>query len=56
MLHNVRQWEGIVRIWVPVDNDNVVGGLEERLRIERADAVWAVAGDWAGGPQVVGPS
>ena len=26
-----------------VDNDNVVRGLEKRLGIERADAVWAVA-------------
>ena len=41
MLHKVRQWRGTIRIWV--DNDNVVRGLEKRLGIERADAVWAVA-------------
>ena len=39
VLHKVREWEGTVRIWV--DNDNVVRGLEKRLGIERADAVWA---------------
>ena len=37
MLHKVRQWEGIVWIWV--GNGNVVRGLEKRLRVERADAV-----------------
>ena len=35
-----------MRIWV--DNDNVVGGLEKRLGIERADAVWARSENWAG--------
>ena len=47
VLHNVimRQWGGTVRIWV--DNDNVVRGLEKRLRIKRADAVWAVAENWS---------
>ena len=39
VLHKVRKWEGTVRIWV--DNNNVVRGLEKRLGIERADAVWA---------------
>ena len=38
-----------MRIWV--DNDNVVRGLEKRLGIERADAVWAVAEDWAADSQ-----
>ena len=47
VLHKVRQRKGTVRIWV--DNDNVVRGLGERLGIERADAVWAVAENWAGG-------
>ena len=32
-----------------MDNDNVVRGLEKRLGIERADAVWAVAESWASG-------
>ena len=41
VLYKVRQWRGTIRIWV--DNDNVVRGLEKRLGIERADAVWAVA-------------
>ena len=34
-----------MRIWI--DNDNVVRGLEKRLGIERADAVWAVSESWA---------
>ena len=41
VLHRARQWKGVVRLWV--DNANVVRGLEKRLGIERADAVWAVA-------------
>ena len=41
VLHKVRQWKGTVKLWV--DNDNVVRGLEKRLGVERADAVWAVA-------------
>ena len=32
-------------IWI--DNANVVRGLEKRLGIERADAVWAVAENWS---------
>ena len=51
VLHKVRQWGGTVRIWV--DNGNVVRGLEKMLRIERADAVWAVAEDWSFDPQEV---
>ena len=43
----MRQWKGTMRIWV--DNDNVVRGLEKRLWIERADAVWAVAENWSAG-------
>ena len=39
VLHKVGQWQGTIRIWV--DNDNVVRGLEKRLGIERADAVWS---------------
>ena len=46
VLHKVREWKGTVRIWV--DNDNVIRGLEKRLGIERADAVWARSEDWAG--------
>ena len=46
VLHKVKEWEGIVRIWV--DNDNVVRGLEKRLGVERADAVWTRAEIWAG--------
>ena len=49
VMHTVRQWQGTVRIWV--DNDNVVMGLETRLGIERVDAVWSVAEDWAVGSQ-----
>ena len=45
VLHKVRQWQGTTRICV--DNDNVMRGLEKRLGIERADAVWSVAEDWA---------
>ena len=51
MLHKVRQWRGTIRIWV--DNDNVVRGLEKRLGIERADAVWAVTENWVSGPHEV---
>ena len=54
VLHKVRQWEGTVRIWV--DNDNVVRGLEKRLGIERADAVWAVAENWAADSEELEPS
>ena len=43
-----------------MDNDNVhdivVRGLGKRLGIERADAVWVVAENWAGGSQEVEPS
>ena len=46
VLHKVREWKGTIRIWV--DNDNVVRGLEKRLGVERADAVWAVADGWFG--------
>ena len=46
VLYKVSQWEDTMRIWV--DNDNVVRGLEKRLDIERADAVWARSEDWAG--------
>ena len=53
VLHKVRQWRGTMRIWV--GNDNVVRGLGERLGIERADAVWAVAENWVGGSQEVEP-
>ena len=49
VMHKVRQWQGTVKIWV--DNDNVVRGLEKRLGIERADAVWSVAEDWAADSQ-----
>ena len=42
----MREWKGTTRIWV--GNDNVVRGLEERLGVERADAVWAVADGWSG--------
>ena len=47
----MRQWEGtvIIRIWV--DSDNVVRGLEKRLGIERAGAVWAVAESWSSDSQ-----
>ena len=56
VMHKVRQWKGTVRIWV--DNDNVVRGLEKRLAlgIERVDAVWAVAENWAADPQGLEPS
>ena len=54
VLHKVRQWEGTMRIWV--DNDNVVRGLEKRLGIERPDAVWAVAENWAAGSVELEPS
>ena len=50
----VRQWGGTVRIWV--GNDNVVRGLEERLGVERADAVWALAENWSSDSQEVEPS
>ena len=33
---------------IGVDNDNVVRGLEKRLGVERADAVWARSENWAG--------
>ena len=49
VMHKVRQWQGTVRVWV--DNDNVVKGLEKRLGIERPDAVWTVAEDWAADSQ-----
>jgi ribonuclease HI len=52
VLHKVREWEGTVRIWV--DNDNVVRGLEKRLGVERADAVWARSEVWAGSTQEEG--
>ena len=45
----MRQWRGTIRIWV--DNDNVVRVLEERSGTERADAVWEVAENWAGGSE-----
>ena len=54
VLHKVKEWEGTVRIWV--DNDNVVRGLEKRLGVERADAVWARSEDWAGSTQEEGDS
>ena len=54
VLHKVRQWKGTVRLWV--DNDNVVRGLEKRLGVERADAVWAVAETWGAGSQELEPS
>ena len=38
-----------------VDNDNVVRVLEKRLGIERADAVWAVAENWAADSQELEP-
>ena len=47
VLHKARQRKGVVRLWG--DNDNVVRGMEKRLGIERADAVWAVAENWASG-------
>merc|ERR1711966_86573 len=54
VLHKVRQWKGTVRVWV--DNDNVVRGLEKRLGIERADAVWAVAENWSADSEEMEPS
>ena len=54
VLHKVRKWKGTVRIWV--DNDNVVRGLEKRLGIVRADAVWAVAETWGADSQELEPS
>jgi ribonuclease HI len=54
VLHKVRQWKGTVRVWV--DNDNVVRGLEKRLGIERADAVWAVAENWSADSEELEPS
>ena len=56
VLHKVRQWRGTIRIHVWVDSDNVVRGLEKRLGIERADAVWAVAENLVGGSHKVEPS
>ena len=53
-LHKVRQWKGTVRVWV--DNDNVVRGLEKRLGIERADAVWAVTENWSADSEEMEPS
>ena len=53
-MHKVRQWKGTVRIWI--DNDNVVRGLEKRLGIERANAIWAVAENWAADSQELEPS
>ena len=50
VLHKARRWRGTVRLWV--DNDNVVRGLEKRLGVERADAVWAVAENWSKGEEV----
>ena len=38
-----------MRLWV--DNDNVMRGLEKRMTIDRADAVWAVAENWAADSQ-----
>ena len=46
VLHKVSEWKGTVRIWV--NNNNVVKGLEKRLGIERADALWARSENWAG--------
>ena len=54
VMHKVRQLRGTVEIWV--DNDNVVRGLEERLGVERAHAVWAVAENLAAASQEVEPS
>ena len=54
VLHKVRQWEGTVRIWV--DNDNVVRGLEKRLGIERVDAIWTVAENWAADSEELEPN
>ena len=54
VLHKVSQWKGTVRIWV--DNDNAVRGLEKRLGVERADAVWAVAENWAADSEELEPS
>ena len=54
VLHKVTELRGIVRIWV--DNDNVVRGLEKRLGVERADAVWARSEAWAGSTQEGGDS
>ena len=41
VMHRVRLWKCTVRVWV--DNENVVKGLEKRLGIERADAMWSAA-------------
>ena len=38
-----------------MDNDNVVRGLEKRLRIRRADAMWAVVENWAADSQELKP-
>ena len=54
VLHKVRQWKGTVRLWV--DNGNVVRGLEKRLGVERANAVWAVAKNWGANSQELEPS
>jgi hypothetical protein len=54
VLHKMKEWEGTVGIWV--DNDNVVRGLERRLGVERADAVWARAEDWTGSTMEEGGS
>ena len=54
VLRKVRQWEGTVMIWV--DNDNVVRDLEKRLGIERTDAIWAVAENWAADSEELEPS
>ena len=43
-----------MRIWI--DNVNVVRGLEERLGVERADAVWAVAENWRVDSQELEPN
>ena len=53
-MNKVSRRKGTVRIWV--DNDNVVRGLEKRLGIERADAVWAVAENWAADSVELEPS
>ena len=39
-----------------MDNDNVVRGLEKKLGIERADAVWTRSEDWAGSAPEEGES
>ena len=54
VMHEVRQWQGTMRIWV--NNNDVVRGVEKRLGIERADAVWAVAENRAAETKREGPT